>query len=90
MQRRCRRQLLFGRSARTYKSDSVAEAFHGKAPTMVRAKPRWIEPAKLGAVTQLPRTKARRALFSEPTLIPKLRIELVDLPYLHCLSTCCG
>jgi hypothetical protein len=45
-----------------------------------------------------PLTSARPAQSSEPILIPKLRIDLADFPYLHCssdqrlltLETCCG
>jgi hypothetical protein len=45
-----------------------------------------------------PLTTARPAQSSEPILIPKLRIDLADFPYLHysndqrllTLETCCG
>ena len=44
------------------------------------------------------RTTARTAQPLEPILVPKLRIQFADFPYLHCsidqrlltLETCCG
>ncbi|GIX73939.1 hypothetical protein CDAR_106891 [Caerostris darwini] len=45
--------------------------------------PRPVSPSP-GAVPHPLRTPARRAQSSEPILVPKLRIELADFPYLHC------
>ena len=62
--------------------DRQAEAVHRQDPASVRTRPRGLAQPK--PFPRRLRAAARPAQPLEPILIPKLRIEFADFPYLHC------
>ena len=62
--------------------DQQAEAVHRQDPASVRTRPRGLAQPK--PIPRRLRAAARPAQPLEPILIPKLRIEFADFPYLHC------